>query len=335
MNAQKENAGLSVIEMLASMTIIMILAALLMGSIGASYEKTKQSQCINNQHQLIDAVLLFALDNENFPDQIASLQGSYIPDYEDAPSYYNVLSPKSLYANAMGEYYNGQSNLLRCPKVKGTIFDNPQVFSYGLNAIVKGANYSDFIEPSEIVVLADSDSEEIGSPFDITLRHVFGAVAAFADGHVEWIKDFYPYTGTSTYENGELVDGEGPVGESGPTIGGDVNLNPNNSDDFEFEMEIISGTLITRDDLLGNSNLEYSGQVLYIRIKPKGNSNSNSMTLNGEPYDLQNGTLYMITGDDLTVHLVNDHAGKKGNAMGKWWLRDMTCSVNCSVDIVE
>ena len=328
MKTKSAKQGISVIEVLSSITIIAILAGLLFGSIGASLEKTRQSKCINNQHQLVDAVLMYALDTESFPTELAALTDGYLPTEEyGRPTDYALFGARAAYASNIGEYYSNQGKILKCPSVKGSINDSPSVYSYGYNALVNGAKYSDLIAPSRVVVTADSDDEVISSPIDITMRHMFGSVASFADGHVEWVKDFYPYTDVTIY------GGEEEGGES--VIEGDVNLNPNNADDFEFEMQIISGTLITRDDLLGNRNLEYSGMVMYVRVKPKGNANNNTMTYNGEPYELQNGTLYMITGDDLYVHLMNDKAGKKGKGMGKWWLKDMSCSLNCSIEVVE
>lgn len=105
-------------------------------------------------------------------------------------------------------------------------------------------------------------------------------------------------------------------------VGGSININPNNSDDFEFTLEKADGTLITRDDLLHNRQLSYNGAATMARFKPKGNGNQNGMTLNGSAYDLQNGTLYTVTGN-LQVYLRNTN--NNGNAMGKWWI-DITAT---------
>ncbi|MDP3980344.1 MAG: type II secretion system protein [Chlamydiota bacterium] len=215
MNAQKENAGLSVIEMLASMTIIMILAALLMGSIGASYEKSKQSQCINNQHQIIGAVLLFALDKNRFPSDLAQLPESYMDigngNNTKISSLNAIFSPQSAEASAMTSYLDNVSSILKCPKVQGTIFDNPPVYSYGMNALMVDANYHQIRQPSEVMVIADSDTPLFESLSQLPGRHVFGALAGFADGHVEWAKEFNLVLSSAGDESYFHLDGGGVV----------------------------------------------------------------------------------------------------------------------------
>jgi len=108
-------------------------------------------------------------------------------------------------------------------------------------------------------------------------------------------------------------------------LGGSINLNPNNSDDFEFRLDGPNGLLITRDDLKANGNTyAYTGPAMLIRVKPKGNGNQNSLTLDGQPCSVRNGTVYTITSDNMTVHLYNSKAGQ-GQAMGKWWI-DITAA---------
>lgn len=117
--------------------------------------------------------------------------------------------------------------------------------------------------------------------------------------------------------------------DHGHALSGSINLNPNNSSDFEFELRKPGGAIITRDDLHASSgDLDYVGAALWIRFKPKGNGNQNSLTLDGDPFAVRNGTLYTIeplpTGS-ITVHLYNDKASGKGKAMGKWYI-DITAS---------
>ena len=91
-------------------------------------------------------------------------------------------------------------------------------------------------------------------------------------------------------------------------------------------------TTITRDDLHDGTVTEYGtvedgARAIMIRFKPKGNGNQNCLTLDGEAYPVQNGSLYTIESTEMTVHLYNDHANGNGNgngngkAMGKWWIR--------------
>jgi Tfp pilus assembly protein PilE len=110
----------------------------------------------------------------------------------------------------------------------------------------------------------------------------------------------------------------------GHQIGGEININPRNNSDYEFELRKPDGSIITRDDLQNsNGQLDYTGPATWIRFCPKGNGNQNGLTLDGAPYPLQNGTRYTIEtlqGGTIQVHLYNDNPNGKGKSMGKWWM---------------
>ncbi len=121
-----------------------------------------------------------------------------------------------------------------------------------------------------------------------------------------------------------------PEGQGNPNaqrIGGMINLNPNNNSNFEFYLQKPTGETITRDDLhASNRQLEYVGGARLIRFKPKGNGNQNSMILNGEPYPLQNGRLYTIVDETMTLHLFNDQKNGDGRSMGHWWISNLVAN---------
>ena len=117
--------------------------------------------------------------------------------------------------------------------------------------------------------------------------------------------------------------GEAPPAGAGHTVGGEININPNNNPDREFTLTKPDGTQITRDDLhkdspTGGDGTYYQGLATYIRVKPKGNGNQNTWIVDGEVFPLQNKNVYELTGD-MTVRLYNDHP-KNGKAMGHWWI---------------
>jgi len=116
--------------------------------------------------------------------------------------------------------------------------------------------------------------------------------------------------------------GEDDPEPTGHRIDGRINLNPNNCDDFEFRLELPDRSVITRDDLhASDGSLTYDGPAVLVRVKPKGNGNQNSLTVDGDPYPVRNGTLYTITSTDMTVNLYNERPGRgHGKAMGKWWI---------------
>lgn len=102
-------------------------------------------------------------------------------------------------------------------------------------------------------------------------------------------------------------------------IGGEININPNNSPDNEFVLTLPDGSTVTRDDLHQNY-AGYTGPATLVHIKPKGNGNQNSLTLNGDVFTVMNGSLYDIEADNMTVNLYNDNVNPQGKANGKWWI---------------
>ena len=121
-----------------------------------------------------------------------------------------------------------------------------------------------------------------------------------------------------------------PAIDPGVQIGGRINLNPRNNDDFEFELRYTTPngtTTITRDGLhASNGDLKYAGDAVWIRFNPKGNGNQNELLIDGVSTSVQNGRVYVIEqiADDehsgMTVNLYNDKADKNGTAMGRWWI---------------
>ena len=108
-------------------------------------------------------------------------------------------------------------------------------------------------------------------------------------------------------------------------LGGELNINPNNSPHNEFTLIKGDGSKIMRDDLHAKSahdgtGVFYEGKGTYIRVKPKGNGNQNGLTIDGKVYALENKNTYVIESEDMDVRVYNDKVGKTGRCMGHWWL---------------
>lgn len=150
-----------------------------------------------------------------------------------------------------------------------------------------------------------------------------------ANGQIEIDGDLRFAVGSGDGSGGGGTQGQGGSGGSGGSgstkvLAGTVNINPNNKSDFEFMLVKPDGTAITRDDLLDSrGNLTYSGKVKFVRFKPKGNGNQNSLTIDGVAYPLKNSTTYTIWADNLSLNLYNDKPGKSGAAMGHWWISNL------------
>jgi hypothetical protein len=115
----------------------------------------------------------------------------------------------------------------------------------------------------------------------------------------------------------ETVEGASPDLPRSHTVGGQCNINPSNNSDFEFSLVTPTG-IISRDELHDRFG-GYTGAATLVRVKPKGNGNQNSLTLDGELFILQNSKVYTIESQSMTVRLYNDHVNN-GRAMGRWWI---------------
>ncbi len=101
-------------------------------------------------------------------------------------------------------------------------------------------------------------------------------------------------------------------------VNGLANINPTNNGVDEFYVTKPDGSQITRDDLHAWGK-DYTGEANWVHIKPKGNANENTFSLNGVTYEMQNGKTYDFSGA-MNVHLYNDNYNSQGRAMGKWWI---------------
>ena len=112
------------------------------------------------------------------------------------------------------------------------------------------------------------------------------------------------------------------VGAGGGAVEGTINVNPNNSPRFEFNMTTAADETITRDDLHRQADIQsdgtlYRGGATRVWVKPK--SNGNTLVIGNESIDLRNNRGYLITGDAMTVRVYNDRP-RNGKAMGHWYL---------------
>lgn len=101
-------------------------------------------------------------------------------------------------------------------------------------------------------------------------------------------------------------------------ISGAININPNNSPDYEFFVTLPDSSQITRDDLVKTYS-GYSGLATVVHVKPKGNGNQNLLLVNGQPFVLSNASTYDFTSANMSVNIYNDNVSH-GQAKGHWWI---------------
>ncbi|MHB1156665.1 MAG: NHL repeat-containing protein [Phycisphaerales bacterium] len=124
------------------------------------------------------------------------------------------------------------------------------------------------------------------------------------------------------------------------TISGLININPGNSSQNEFTCTKSDGSTFSRDDLASNaltldsSGTYYQGDATLVHVKPKGNGNQNGLTIDGQPYALQNSNTYNFAGS-MQVRVYNDKISS-GKAMGHWWIQIVsgTVTINDQVQVL-
>ena len=112
------------------------------------------------------------------------------------------------------------------------------------------------------------------------------------------------------------------------TVGGRININPNNRTDNEFVLTLSNGSTISRGSLRA-----YTGGAKSVQVKPKGNGNQNSLVVDGQPYDVVNANTFRISGEPMTVNLYNSHVSSATEPMGQWWMDVSAGNATITADV--
>ncbi|HWH71622.1 MAG TPA: type II secretion system protein [Candidatus Sulfotelmatobacter sp.] len=221
--------GFTLLELLAVIATIAILAALLLPVLSKAKAKAQRTHCLSNLRQLGFAWVLYYGDNNG------ALAESY-PVNNPEVWVQGDMTKASEATNAdllrQGKLYPYQQNVAtyRCPSDKGLKIEGkltPTVRSYSMNAFmgardpktgpipINAANYlvfakdSDIRRPSQLWVLLDEDERSINDGFFVTdptgrmwidfpsisaSRHTHSFALSFADGHAEVWRPLDPRT---------------------------------------------------------------------------------------------------------------------------------------------
>lgn len=164
--------GFTLIELLVVIAIIAVLAAILFPVFAQAREKARASTCLNNERQLMAAVMLYVQDNNETLMPTTNLWSSYI-------------------ANAT------TSNIFDCASKNGTKGSGSSP-KYGFNPNILGQALGDLKSPAITIALADikDGGSKLTPPYtlsyatgdyNIDLRHSNGANLAFLDGHTGYM----------------------------------------------------------------------------------------------------------------------------------------------------
>ena len=173
MRSAPRTRGFTLIELLVVIAIIAVLAAILFPVFAQAREKARASTCLNNERQIMSAVMIYIQDNAE------------------------TLMPAS---GSLWSFYLAKStapNLFDCPSKTGAkgSGSNPK---YGFNPNLLGMSLGDIKQPAITVALADitSGGDKLTPPYTLTsasgdynidLRHGTGANLAFFDGHTAFL----------------------------------------------------------------------------------------------------------------------------------------------------
>lgn len=177
--------GFTVVELVAVLAVICILAALILPALFKAREMARSTQCISNLKQIIQAVRLYVEDDTY----------GRLPGFSPTNEYKRLISPLLPYLGegASVDYQAGRLMVFRCPSNENTdnltnrqISGNQTDYVYNENVNNQVAQ-TKIMNPEWASTLYDYPSETAAASENI---HRGGSNIAFFDGHVQWFPRF-------------------------------------------------------------------------------------------------------------------------------------------------
>jgi prepilin-type N-terminal cleavage/methylation domain-containing protein len=139
--------GFTIVELLVVITIIGLLMALLLPAINSARRTARETQCLNNQRNLGQAMLTYASKKENFPGRLSEIPTSAgvtpvtwvtrLLPFLDRNDWYDAVS-----TNGPASISNAYMELVVCPSDPPPTLENP-ILNYVANTGVWDPDPSD------------------------------------------------------------------------------------------------------------------------------------------------------------------------------------------------
>ncbi len=170
--------GFTLIELLVVIAIIAILASILFPVFAKAREKANQNTCMNNQRQIAIAVSMYVQDNEE------------------------RLPPAKTWYGVLAQHYGMTGKVWDCPSITHVGTDTQPDYFYVAGSFLDSMALGDVKYPELAPIVGDQSGPGENPPYindngtqnpltavaTADARHNGGAVFAFLDGHVAWVK---------------------------------------------------------------------------------------------------------------------------------------------------
>lgn len=203
----------TLIELLITISIIAVLASILLPVLNKARDKAKAMTCLNNMKQHGTALGMYSTDFENFYPSFFQIpvtdRNQWLGQIYGYLQGWSLLSDTGISnwtSFTKKPYYDHpKMKILRCPNRGDQIDSSTKVYSYGYNRfcgdITRNRAYttpialSKLSKPSSNMIILDDWNGEATYGYVVLIypekpRHADGRNVLFADGHVQFKRDF-------------------------------------------------------------------------------------------------------------------------------------------------
>jgi type II secretory pathway pseudopilin PulG len=191
MKIRKTKRPFTLLELLVVITIIVILMSMLMPALGRSREQAKRVACLSNQHQIGNAINIWAVNNERqLPkDGRSWSRPHFIADLFRRDWFDDVDLTQEIYKCPSTPFFGWDRNSSH--GLRGKADARTSFFYLGNGHGTRATWERRWRERPQKLTDKSTDRFQINHA-GFTPKLVDGAMQVFLDGHGEWRSDFRP-----------------------------------------------------------------------------------------------------------------------------------------------